>query len=59
MVIELTFENRRRIIRRVQLLVEQDTLTQLIKKHNKVLTKIIDEERETNEVLIGIRDLDV
>ena len=59
MVIELTFKNRRRITRRVQLLVEQDTLTELIEKYNKVLTKIIDREREINEILTEIKDLDL
>lgn len=59
MVIELTFKNRRRMTRRVQLLVKQDTLTELIGKYNEVLTKIIDEEKEINEILTGIRDLDV
>ena len=59
MVIELTFKNRRRMTRRVQLLVQQDTLTELIGKYDEVLTKIIDEEKEINEVLTGIRDLDV
>ena len=59
MVIELTFKNRRRMTRRVQLLVEQETLTELIGKYNEVLTKIINEEREANEVLTGIRDLDI
>lgn len=59
MVIELTFKNRRRMIRRIQIPVKQDTLTELIEKHNKVLTKIIDEEKEINEVLTEIKDLDV
>lgn len=59
MVIELTFKNKRRMTRRVQLLVEQDTLTELIGKYNEILTKIIDEEKEINEVLTEIKDLDV
>ncbi len=59
MVIELVFINRNRRVRRVQILVEQFTLTELVKNHAKALTKLIEDEREPNEVLTEIRDLEI
>lgn len=59
MVIELVFKNRGRRVRKVQILVEQLTLTQLVEDNVKALTKLIEEEREPNEVLTEIRDLEI
>lgn len=59
MVIELVFKNRNRRVRRVQILVEQFTLTELVENHAKALTKLIEDEREPNEVLTEIRDLEI
>ena len=58
MVIELTFENNSRKIRKVQVLVKQLILTELI-GDNETLIKLIRKERKPDEVLTGIRDADV
>lgn len=58
MVIELTFENNRGGVRKVQILVKQHILTELI-VNNETLIKLIRKERKPNEVLTRIRDLDV
>lgn len=58
MVIELTFENSSGKIRKVEILVKQHILTELV-GNNETLIKLIRKERRTDEVLIGIRDLDV
>ena len=59
MVIELVFKNRSRKVRRVQILIEQFTLTELVENNAKALTKLIEDEREPNEVLTEIRDLEI
>ena len=59
MVIELVFKNRSRRVRRVQILIEQFTLTELVENNAKALTKLIEDEREPNEVLTEIRDLEI
>ena len=59
MEIELVFKNRYRRVRRVQILVKDCTLTKLIENNVKALTKLIENEREPNEVLTEIRDLDI
>ena len=58
MVIELTFENNSGRVRKVEILVKQHILTELI-GDNETLIKLIRRERKTDEVLTGIRDLDV
>lgn len=58
MVVELTFKSNRGKVRKVQILVEQFLLTELI-ANSEALTKLISTERGQEEVLIGIRDLDV
>lgn len=58
MVIELTFENSSGKIRKVEILVKQHILTELI-GNNETLIKLIRRERISDEVLTGIRDLDV
>lgn len=58
MVVELTFENNSRKVRKVQILVKQLILTELI-GDNETLIKLIRKERKPDEVLTGIRDLDV
>lgn len=58
MVIELTFENNSRKKRKVQVLVMQLILTELI-GNNETLLKIIRKERKPDEVLTEIRDADV
>lgn len=59
MVIELVFKNKSRRVRRVQILIEQLTLTELVENNAKALTKLIEDEREPNEVLTEIRDLEI
>ena len=59
MVIELVFKNRSRRVRRVQILVEQFTLTELVENNTKALTKLIEDEREPNEILTEIKDLEI
>ena len=59
MVIELVFKNRSRRVRRVQILIEQFTLTELVENNAKALTKLIEDEREPNEILTEIRDLEI
>ena len=59
MVIELVFKNRSRRVRRVQILVEQFTLTELVENNARALTKLIEDEREPNEVLTEIRDIEI
>ena len=58
MVIELTFENNSGNVRKVQILVKQHILTELV-GNNETLIKLIRRERRQDEVLTGIRDLDV
>ena len=58
MVIELIFENNNGEVRKVEILVKQLILTELI-GNNETLIKLIRRERKTDEVLTGIRDLDV
>jgi hypothetical protein len=59
MVIELVFKNRSRRVRRVQILIEQFTLTELVENNAKALTKLIEDEREPNEVLTEIKDIEI
>ena len=59
MVIELVFKHKSRRVRRVQILIEQFTLTELVENNAKALTKLIEEEREPNEILTEIRDLEI
>ena len=59
MVIELVFKNRNRRVRRVQILIEQFTLTELVENNAKALTKLIEDEREPNEALTEIRDMEI
>lgn len=59
MVIELVFKNRSRRVRRVQILIEQFTLTELVENNTKALIKLIEDEREPNEVLTEIKDLEI
>ena len=58
MVIELTFENSSGRVRKVEILVKQHILTELV-GDNETLIKLIRRERKTDEVLTGIKDLDV
>ena len=58
MVIELTFENNSRCLRKMKIHVKQNILTELI-RDNETLIKLIRKERKSDEVLINIRDLDI
>ena len=58
MVIELTFENNNGKTRKVQILVKQLILTELV-GNNETLIKLIRRERKQDEVLTGIKDLDI
>ena len=59
MVIELVFKNRSKRVRRVQIFIEQFTLTELVENNTKALIKLIEDEKEPNEVLTEIRDLEI
>lgn len=58
MVVELTFESNSGKVRKVQVLVKQLILTELI-GDNETLIKLIRKERKPDEVLTEIRDADV
>lgn len=58
MKIELTFENKARIRRRIQFHVPYLTLEQFIADTKKGLLGVIELIRETSETLIEIKDLD-
>ena len=58
MVIELTFEDSSGGTRKVEILVKQLILTELI-GNNETLIKLILRERKPDEVLTSIRDLDI
>lgn len=58
MVIELTFENGSGKTRKVEILVKQNILSELI-WNNETLIKLIRRERRSDELLTGIRDLDI
>ena len=58
MVIELTFENRARIRRRIQLNVPYLTLEQFIADTKKGLSSVIELVKESSEILIEVKDLD-
>ena len=57
MKIELTFENKARIRRRVQFNVPYSTLEQFIADTKRGLLSVIELVREANEILIEIKDL--
>lgn len=59
MVIELTFENKAGIRRRAQFNVPYLTLERFIADTGKGLLSVIELVREANEILIGIKDLDL
>lgn len=59
MVIELAFTSKSRRVRRVQIPVKQFTLTELVKDNAEALAKLIEDEREPNEMLKEIKDLDI
>ena len=58
MVTELTFKNNSGNARKVQIVVKQNILTELI-SNNETLIKLILRERRQDEVLTGIKDLDI
>ena len=58
MVIELTLKNSWGIVRKTEIPVKEFTLTELI-ENNEKLIKLIKEVITPNEVLTGIRDLDI
>ena len=58
MVIELTFKNNDGRVRKVEILVKQLILTELI-GNNETLIKLIRKERRPDEILTRIKDLDI
>lgn len=58
MVIELTLKNNWGIVRKTEISVKEFTLTELI-ENNEKLIKLIKEVITPDEVLTGIRDLDI
>lgn len=59
MVMELVFKNKSRRVRRIQIFIEQFTLTELVENNAETLTKLIEDERWPNEVLTEIKDIEI
>ena len=58
MVIELSFKNSKEIRRRVQILMEYESIEEMIKKNPKLLMSLIKQEKMESEHLEGIKNLD-
>ena len=59
MVIELSYQNGRKMRRKVQVLVDYISIEELIRENPKLLISIIERERIGSEYLEKIEDLDV
>ena len=59
MVIELSFQNSRRITRRVQITTEFLCIEEMMRRGFKTLMELIESEREATEIFTGIKDLDI
>ena len=58
MKLELTYQNFGFRKRRVQVILEYETITEILAKNPEKLLDIIREEESKREILIGIKDLD-
>lgn len=58
MVIELSFQNRKKMRRRVQILIEYTSIEEMFKKNPKLLISLIEKEKIGSEYLEKIENLD-
>ena len=59
MVIELSFQNRAKKKRSVQILIEYTSIEEMIKKNPKLLPTLIEGEKTKSEHLVKIEKLDI
>ena len=59
MVIELSFQNREKMRRRVQMLIDYTSIEEVIKENPNLLTSIIESEKEESEHLEKIEEIDI
>lgn len=58
MVIELSFQNNRKMRRRVQILIEYTSIEELLRENPKLLISLIEKEKTGSEYLEKIKALD-
>ena len=58
MVIELSFQNSKKMRRRVQVMVNYISIEEMIRENPKLLVSLIERERVGSEYLEEIKDLD-
>lgn len=58
MVIELSFQNSKKMRRRVQIMVNYISIEEMIRENHKLLISLIERERVGSEYLEKIEDLD-
>lgn len=59
MVIELSFKNKRKTKRRIQILIEYTSIEEMIRKNPKFLLSLIENEKVGSEHLEKIEDLNI
>lgn len=59
MVIELSFQNRKKTRRRVQILIEYISIEDMLRKNPKLLISLIEKEKIGSEYLEKIENLDI
>ena len=58
MVIELSFQNSKKMRRKVQIMVNYTSIEEMIRENHKLLILLIERERVGSEYLEKIEDLD-
>ena len=58
MVIELSFQNSKKMRRRVQIMVDYISIEEMIRENHKLLISLIERERVGTEYLEVIKNLD-
>jgi hypothetical protein len=58
MVIELSFQNSKKVRRRVQMLIDYISIEEMIKENPELLISIIEDEKEESEYLEKIEEID-
>jgi hypothetical protein len=58
MVIELSFQNSKKMRRKVQMLIEYISIEEMIKENPELLISIIESEKEESEYLEKIEEID-
>lgn len=58
MVIELSFQNSKKMRRRVQILIEYTSIEELVRKNPRLLLSLIEDEKIGSECLEQIKALD-